>query len=37
MFCFSAEIRNQAGLNETWKDLTDRVNGDNLIIAVNKV
>lgn len=37
VFCFPADIRNQAGLNETWKDLTDNVNGFDAIISVNKI
>lgn len=37
MLCFSADIRNQAGLNETWQDLTDSGNGFDAIISVNKI
>lgn len=37
MLCFSADIRNQAGWNETWKDLTDSGNGFDAIISVNKI
>lgn len=37
MLCFSADVRNQAGWNETWKDLTDTGNSFDAIISVNKI